>query len=74
MPEDTKAPAPKPGYKTTEFWLSTVATLAGIVLASGAVADGSQAAQIVGGIVAVLATLGYTGARAKAKQQPPSQK
>lgn len=57
----------KPGFKTTEFWLSSIATLAGIVLASGAVAEGSKAAQIVGGIVAVLATLGYTGARAKTK-------
>ncbi len=49
----------KPGYKTTEFWLSTIAVLIGALLASGVVTEGSLTARIVGGVVAVLAALGY---------------
>ena len=56
----------KPGYKTTEFWLSLLATLLGFLLASGAMdaapAD-SWIAKLVGGVVAVLATLGYSASR-----------
>ena len=61
---------PKPGYKTTEFWLSLVATLMGILLASGAmdtVPEDSWIARIVGGVVALLASLGYSASRAKVK-------
>ena len=60
----------KPGYKTTEFWLSLLATLLGFVLASGAmdtVSSDSWVAKIVGGAVAALAALGYTAGRAKVK-------
>ena len=60
----------KPGYKTTEFWLSLLATLLGFVLASGAmdgVSQESWVAKLVGGAVAVLASLGYTASRAKVK-------
>lgn len=37
-------------------------------MSSGVIAEGSQAAQIIGGIMTVLASLGYTGARAQAKK------
>ena len=60
----------KPGYKTTEFWLSLLATLLGFLLASGVmdgVAEDSWIAKVVGGLVAVLATLGYSASRAKVK-------
>jgi len=60
----------KPGYKTTEFWLSLLATLLGFLLASGvmdAVPEESWIAKLVGGLVAVLATLGYSASRAKVK-------
>jgi len=57
----------KPGFKTTEFWLSTIAVVLGIVLASGAVTDGGIVAQIVGGVLSVLSSLGYTAARTKVK-------
>ena len=57
----------KPGFTTSEFWLSTLATVLGLVLASGAVHDGGIAAQIVGGVLSVLATLGYTSSRTKVK-------
>ncbi len=65
----TTASAPKPGFKSSEFWLSTIATVGGILLASGALADGSAAAQITGGILAVLASLGYTASRTSLKKQ-----
>lgn len=64
-----EAPADvKPGYKTTEFWMTCVATIVGLILVSGAVQEGGLAAQIVGGVAAVLAQLGYTASRTKVKQ------
>ena len=62
----------KPGYKTTEFWLSLLATLLGFLLASGvmdAVPEESWIAKLIGGAVAVLATLGYSASRAKVKSE-----
>jgi len=62
----------KPGYKTTEFWLSVLATLLGFLLASGAmdtVPQDSWIAKLIGGAVAVLATLGYSASRAKVKSE-----
>ena len=57
----------KPGWKTTEFWMSTAALVLGLVLASGALPEGGLAAQIVGGVLSVLSQLGYTAARAQVK-------
>jgi hypothetical protein len=59
----------KPGYKTTEFWLSTAAALVGIAIASGAVnPDGGGAwDKITGMIVATLAAMGYSYSRASVK-------
>ena len=65
---DEQATIPKTkGYKSTEFWLSSVAAIAGLLLASGILIEGSQVAQIVGGVVSVLATLGYTKGRSDVK-------
>lgn len=60
----------KPGYKTTEFWLSTVATLCGLLYASGVIApDGTGTVEkVVALVVSVLASLGYTAARKAVKQ------
>lgn len=69
MNVDEKMEVVKPGYKTTEFWLSTAVVSAGVLLASGAV-DGGLAGQIVGGAMAVLKGLGYTWSRAVAKVKP----
>jgi hypothetical protein len=57
----------KPGWKTTEFWLSAIVTLAGLVVASGAFSDTSSVAKAVSLIVSGLATLGYTTSRTTAK-------
>jgi hypothetical protein len=66
MSEETKET--KPGYKTTEFWLSTVVAIIGIAYASGLISDGSQADKIVGFIATALSTLGYSVSRGIAKK------
>jgi hypothetical protein len=58
----------KPGYKTTEFWLSTVAILIGLAYGSGLISDGSQADKIVGFIAAALSSFGYSVSRGLAKK------
>lgn len=62
----------KPGWKTSEFWLSTVAMLLGQAYASGAIADGGTASKIAGLAVSVLAALGYTVSRGMAKGKLPA--
>jgi len=64
----------KPGYKTTEFWLSTVSAIAGIVIASGAVGVDNQWVQMIAMLAAGLSSAGYAGARAttKAKASGPA--
>ena len=60
----------KPGYKTTEFWLSLLAILLGFVLSSGvmdATPEDSWITKLIGGAVAVLSTMGYVASRAKTK-------
>lgn len=61
-------PAAKPGWQTTEFWLSSAATLLGILMASGAIEAGSTWDKVVGLLITVLAALGYTVARAAVKR------
>lgn len=58
----------KPGYKTTEFWFSTVAAVVGIAFASGAIAEGSNIDKILGMAATVLAGLGYSVSRGIAKK------
>jgi len=61
---------PKPGYRTTEFWLSVVATMLGFLMASGVFSDQeSIAAKIVGAVVAALTAMGYTAGRARVKAE-----
>lgn len=57
----------KSGAKTTEFWLTLLATVSGFILASGALVEGSTAALVVGGMMTVLAALGYTKGRTAVK-------
>ena len=61
-------PSPKPGYKTTEFWLSVVAALVGLTYASGIIGAETQADKIMGFASSILATLGYTVSRGLAKK------
>lgn len=55
----------KPGYKTTEFWLTAIAVLA--ATAVNVLPTESAAAQVATAIVAGLAAIGYTASRAKVK-------
>lgn len=59
----------KPGYKTTEFWLTVLANVVGILLASGQFAPGSVVAEVLGVVAVVLSNLGYTYNRAKVKAE-----
>jgi hypothetical protein len=63
----TVATTVKPGYATTEFWLSLIANLVGALMASGMFADGSTVMRVAGVAAMVLATLGYQAARAWVK-------
>ena len=60
----------KPGWKTTEFWLTCFAYVLSVLTASGVLADGSRGAQILAFLVAALATLGYSISRGMAKLPP----
>ncbi len=59
----------KPGIKTTEFWLSAIAVLLGVLISAGLVdPEGtSEMDQIAGVIVAGLGSAGYAVSRGKAK-------
>lgn len=68
--EVTEVPAPapaKPGWKTTEFWLTTIAAVLGAILGSGIVPEVGIWAQIAGVVTTLLATLGYQVSRTKVK-------
>ena len=56
----------KPGYKTTEFWLSIAAMVVGAVLASGAVSN-ELLLQALGVVATVLGSLGYSVTRGVTK-------
>lgn len=68
----------KPGYRTTEFWFTTLAQIVGLLTASGAFSDDSIIAKIVGLATMALSTMGYQVSRGMAKKpvvnpvQPPS--
>lgn len=58
----------KPGYKTTEFWLTTAAGLLSALFASGVLGSGSVAETIAGVVAFVLAKAGYAVSRGLAKK------
>lgn len=58
----------KPGYKTTEFWLSLLATVVGFLMASGAISDVGALGKVVAFAASILTALGYTVARTYAKR------
>ena len=59
----------KPGWKTTDFWLSLGVIVLSATVASGLLASDGIAFKIVSIVTATLTGLGYTAARAKAKGQ-----
>lgn len=63
----TETTTAKPGWQTTEFWLSTAAKLLGVLFASGVIGAGTTLERIAGLAAALLASLGYTVSRALVK-------
>ena len=58
----------KSGWKTTEFWLSLVASILGFAIASGVIPADSMWEKMVALLVSVLATLGYQVTRTSLKK------
>lgn len=58
----------KPGWKTTEFWLSGLAIALGFFMEGGWIGDDSLVAKIVGGLLVLLGALGYTAGRSMVKK------
>ncbi len=57
----------KPGYATTEFWLTLAAMLIGTLVTSGAFADTSTIGKIIAFAATALASIGYSMSRAITK-------
>lgn len=58
----------KPGYKSTEFYMSMLAVAVGAIASSG-ILDGSDGlTKVVGLIMTALVALGYTGSRLTIKK------
>lgn len=53
----------KPGFKTTEFWLSLCAVTLGAVIGSGAIPSDGPWVQVVALLNTALVAMGYTGSR-----------
>lgn len=62
----------KPGYKTTEFWLTLGAQLVGALLASGAIHDDTGFGKALGVAAIALASMGYSASRALTKAADPA--
>lgn len=66
---ESPAPEPiKPGWKTTEFWLSTVVTVIGIMYGTGLIAPGTVWDKIIGFVSAALVAGGYSVSRGIVKK------
>ena len=63
----------KPGYKTTEFWLSLLGSILGAVMASDVLDENSKAIQLIGAGLMLLTTMGYTVGRIRVKNAVASE-
>jgi hypothetical protein len=63
--------APKPGWKSTEFWITVSVTLASLAWGAGIVdpEGASNADKVFGFICSAAAAFGYTISRGLAKKQ-----
>lgn len=69
--EITTAPstAPsKPGYKTTEFWLTIAAFIVGTMIASDAIGNTSALGRALAFLASALSAAGYSYSRGLAKK------
>ena len=58
----------KPGFKTTEFWITVVVTVVSLLLASGAFEEASGVGKVLALAAAALASAGYSVARGVVKK------
>jgi len=58
----------KPGWKSTEFWLSLIALLVGVLIASDAIPVESAIGKVLAFLGSALAALGYSVSRGLAKK------
>ncbi len=58
----------KPGYKTTEFWLTVASQIVGVLLVSGVVAEDSPWSKVIGMAAMALSGMGYSVSRGAAKK------
>ncbi len=58
----------KPGYRTSEFWLTLALVLIGTLMASGAFGEDHIVIKVAGMAMATLKALGYTAGRANVKR------
>ena len=66
--KDAPVSQKKPGYKSTEFYMSMAAVVIGAVASSGMLEEGSALTKVVGLVMAALVALGYTGSRLTLKK------
>tara|TARA_R110002020_G_scaffold142087_1_gene314129 strand:+ start:233 stop:448 length:216 start_codon:yes stop_codon:yes gene_type:complete len=59
----------KPGWKSTEFWLTSLCTICGLLYASGVIAEAGTSGieKSVAFIASALAALGYSASRGNVK-------
>ena len=58
----------KPGFKTTEFWISAAAAGVGALVAADVIPTDGPWMEVIGLVSAALVALGYTGARLNLKK------
>jgi len=63
----TTTPAPKAGYKTSEFWLALAAMMLTALFASGVISSGSGWDKAFTFAAAALTSMGYSVSRGMAK-------
>ena len=61
----------KSGWRTTEFWLTSLVNIAATAVVSGLIPVGGPAVQIAALALSALSTLGYTTSRAVVKSKQP---
>jgi hypothetical protein len=59
----------KPGYKTTEFWMTIAAFVVSALYGSGVVSEGTAMDKALAVAAMVLGSLGYAVSRGLAKKQ-----
>ena len=67
VPSAPAVPGVKPGYKTTEFWLSFLAAIVSFAYGSGIVGTGTALDKGLGLIAGCLAAAGYASSRGATK-------